>query len=337
MNPVITFALFTHNQEQFIAEAVRGALNQTYSPLEIIISDDCSTDTTFSIIEKEIADYTGQHEIRLNRNVRNIGFAASINQVMNWAKGQLIVVASGDDVSLPDRVHKIYQLYRSSNGRALSLYSSAILIDEFGRTIEEHHASPDTRTLTLAWLSKHLGGVLGCSHAWDRRTFDVFGPMDETVIREDVVIPYRSALLGEIKFCDEPLVLYRSHSNNKWIGELERVRAPKDLRSMLLKFADGNIAIYKNRLRDLDAMFQLYPERQIQWNELILKASKSLCEMEEEKRLLVSNSTLQQLRVILRSSIRGTSLRKLIKWTLIAFFPKMYLSRTRSLKARESI
>jgi len=39
--PLLTFALFGYNQEQYIREAVEGAFAQTYSPLEIILSDDC--------------------------------------------------------------------------------------------------------------------------------------------------------------------------------------------------------------------------------------------------------------------------------------------------------
>ena len=48
--PLITFALFAYNQEKYIEEAVQGAFLQTYSPLEIILSDDGSTDRTFEII-----------------------------------------------------------------------------------------------------------------------------------------------------------------------------------------------------------------------------------------------------------------------------------------------
>ncbi|RYZ44719.1 MAG: glycosyltransferase family 2 protein, partial [Sphingobacteriales bacterium] len=87
---LVTFALVAYKQEQFIAEAVRGALSQTYSPLEIIISDDCSPDRTFEIIQQEAASYTGPHTIRLNRNERNIGLSAHINQVMTMITGQLV-------------------------------------------------------------------------------------------------------------------------------------------------------------------------------------------------------------------------------------------------------
>ena len=53
--PLITFLLVSYNQEAYIREAIEGALAQTYSPLEIVISDDCSSDATFSLI-KEACD-----------------------------------------------------------------------------------------------------------------------------------------------------------------------------------------------------------------------------------------------------------------------------------------
>ena len=132
---LVTFALFAYNQERFIAEAVRGALAQTYSPLEIILSDDCSADRTFDLIRQEVSGYRGPHEIRLNRNETNLGFASHINRVMEMARGQLIVAAGGDDVSLPDRVEKLFAAYASSNRQAMSLYSNATVINEEGRAL----------------------------------------------------------------------------------------------------------------------------------------------------------------------------------------------------------
>ncbi|MCK5536618.1 MAG: glycosyltransferase, partial [Bacteroidales bacterium] len=60
--PLISFTLFAYNQEKYIQEAVEGALSQTYSPLEIVISDDCSTDRTFEIIKELTEDYSGPHK-----------------------------------------------------------------------------------------------------------------------------------------------------------------------------------------------------------------------------------------------------------------------------------
>ena len=53
--PLVSFTILCYNQEAFIREAVEGAFSQTYSPLEIIISDDCSKDQTYEIV-KQMAD-----------------------------------------------------------------------------------------------------------------------------------------------------------------------------------------------------------------------------------------------------------------------------------------
>ena len=58
-NPLISFVLLAYKQEKYIREAVEGAFAQTYSPLEIILSDDASPDGTFEIIQEMAAAYQG--------------------------------------------------------------------------------------------------------------------------------------------------------------------------------------------------------------------------------------------------------------------------------------
>jgi glycosyltransferase involved in cell wall biosynthesis len=61
---LVTFALFAYNQEKYIREAVEGALAQTYEPLEIILSDDCSSDRTFETMREMAATYDGPHQVK---------------------------------------------------------------------------------------------------------------------------------------------------------------------------------------------------------------------------------------------------------------------------------
>ena len=100
--PLISFCLFAYNQERFIRKAVEGALSQTYSPLEIVLSDDCSTDSTFEIIKEMTDCYHGLHSIVLNRNPKNLGVGGHVNRVMEIAQGILVVAAAGDD-NIPTR------------------------------------------------------------------------------------------------------------------------------------------------------------------------------------------------------------------------------------------
>jgi hypothetical protein len=82
---LLTFALFAYKQERFIQKAIEGAFSQTYSPFEIILSDDCSHDRTFGIMRDAAANYGGPHKVVLNCNPKNVGLAEHVNRVVGLA------------------------------------------------------------------------------------------------------------------------------------------------------------------------------------------------------------------------------------------------------------
>ncbi len=201
------------NSEKFIRESIEAAFSQTYEPLEIVLSDDCSTDQTFEILKTTASEYHGPHKIILNRNEKNVGVSGHINRVMEICSGQIVVIAAADDISDPNRVQKTYEAFVESGQKALSIHSSCILIDETGeetgiaQDYEKYETDLESVIDNGTWL-------YGCTHAWHRLVFDKFGPLPLEVRREDEVIPFRSLLLGTISYIREPLVRYRSHAGN---------------------------------------------------------------------------------------------------------------------------
>ena len=101
--PLVTISMITYNQERYVRDAVRGALAQTYEPLEIVISDDCSTDGTWNIIVDEVESYRksgGIHKnIVLNRNEKNLGIIRHCQAQQSRIHGELRVGNAGDDIS----------------------------------------------------------------------------------------------------------------------------------------------------------------------------------------------------------------------------------------------
>ena len=77
--PLATLIMLTFRQQDFVRAAVESALAQTYEPLEIIISDDCSDDETFSIIESVVAEHRGPHQVSCYRNQVNLGLIEHVN------------------------------------------------------------------------------------------------------------------------------------------------------------------------------------------------------------------------------------------------------------------
>ena len=92
----VSFFLFAYNQELYIREACEAALAQDYADLEVVFSDDCSTDRTFEVMQEVARVYQGPHKIVLNRNRENQGLIGHVNLSHQISSGDLIVVAAGD-------------------------------------------------------------------------------------------------------------------------------------------------------------------------------------------------------------------------------------------------
>jgi glycosyltransferase involved in cell wall biosynthesis len=222
--PLVTFALFAYNQEHYIREAVEGAFSQTYSPLEIILSDDCSSDSTFTIIEELAASYQGSHKVILNRNEKNLGIAGHCNRVMELSSGEWIVFAAGDDISLPSRVSTTLRVAEQHP----DAYSVMLGVTAFGEgrsgpvVLERVTRFPDT-------LKRGNGVTVGASHACRRESYSLFGPVPKGVW-EDTTLGFRSSLLGTIVTSGEVAVRYRLHpesvSSSQILGQtgLPRIR-----------------------------------------------------------------------------------------------------------------
>lgn len=204
--PLVTFALFAYNQEKYIREAVEGAFSQTYSPLEIILSDDCSSDRTFEIMEGMAREYKGPHVVKVRRALENGGLANHINRVALIAQGSIVVVAAGDDISDPKRTECHVKLYinHPKTFAVLSDYRA------FPNPERKSYATPSTDLITLAEIIYNGGGVqIGATYSYRKTCLTRPQPIPEWLTSEDRLLPYRAALLGRVRAIREPLIAYR--------------------------------------------------------------------------------------------------------------------------------
>lgn len=243
-----TLVVFCYNQSRFIRDAVSGALAQTYSPLQIIFSDDGSTDDSFLIIERLTGDYSGPHRLTLNRNLENLGIGGHVNSVMALATGEIIVGSAGDDICDPERVAATVEAFRRAGPAAYSVWSSCRYIDEAGRPVQRRFPRPGGSHDDLA-IVRNRYRVLGATHAWRRDVFDLFGRLLPDVMFEDNAISFRSHLLGSIAFIDRPLVSYRAHASN--ITNFVRVADPRRLYAGAARRASWALIGIEQRERDL--------------------------------------------------------------------------------------
>lgn len=246
--PLVTFALLSYNQERFIREAVESAFAQEYRPLEILLSDDCSADGTFEIMREMAAGYRGSHTVVLNRNATNLGIGGHVNKIMEMAKGELIVAAAGDDVSLPHRTTRLVKFWLEG-GRPSALCSRVQVVDARGEPLDSSgwdaafyryvaEAEKGTIERLRMYVRDHTPEIAGATEAWSRGLFEAFGNFGAGLVQEDRALALRAWLLNGIGYLDEPLVLYRTHGENVWYRRLPTNRSVQGFRKLedLLSF-----------------------------------------------------------------------------------------------------
>lgn len=216
--PLVSFIIVTYNQENYIGDALDGALSQTYSPMEIIVSDDCSSDNTMGVVEDVVSRYSGQHQLRINRNEVNLGIAQNVNKAMQMANGEIFIVAAGDDKSFPERTQRTVDLFSQYPQVVCINFNSILCNRDLKPMAQKQVAVKEREALSIINMYDYCeftDFVLwsGDARSIRRSVYDVFGPL---VYGKDEDSAYfvRSLLLGGVCHSQEPMSWRRIHGMN---------------------------------------------------------------------------------------------------------------------------
>jgi len=210
--PPVTFLLTAYNQPDFIEASVASALAQTYSPLTIVISDDCSSDDTLARIERMVATYRGPHQVRINRNAKNIAIG-HVRDLLPLVETEFVVLGHGDDLFMPDRVEK--QLARMVEKDLAAVACNAIEIDAVGREKGPRFKSGEKPSLDEVLRVGRNPAQLGAILAWRMELFREFPEPDPPTRRIDQIVSFRALLKRGLELMPEPLVKWRNHGKNR--------------------------------------------------------------------------------------------------------------------------
>lgn len=242
----ISLVLMAYNQAAYVAEAVMGALSQEGPPIEIILSDDCSQDDTFRIMQQAVEAYRGPHRVILRRNATNIGLIAHYRTVFELSSGDVVIVAGGDDVSLPDRAVRIREVFDTTD--AWLVYSHATCMDLDGNEMPpiylgaKFHQGADLYTVATA-----SSLYVGATGAYRKDLFRKYGHVGNPRAYEDLVYGFRAALENRIAFIDRPLIRYRVGSG---VSTRDRQPDPALKRAANVRRLRTQYAVLSQRRRD---------------------------------------------------------------------------------------
>lgn len=134
---MISFVIPNYNRSEFLAECIDSLQRQTYKDWEAVIVDDCSTDSSWQLLEWFAAQ---DSRIRVFRNEKNYGIAMTRNIGVSCASGDYIAVMDSDDICSPDRLKKELRLLEKSG--VDFVYSSYVTSDAEGHPMRNGWVMP---------------------------------------------------------------------------------------------------------------------------------------------------------------------------------------------------
>lgn len=205
---LVSVALCTFNGSRFLHEQIESLLDQRNVELEVVISDDDSSDDTWPLLQSWAAR---EPRIRLFRNAGRLGYAANFAQAMTLCRGEFIAPCDQDDIWSPDKLSRLV----SHMGEHVLCYCDSALIDEQGRNLGQRVSHrlgvyQGSGMLPLCFWNNVSAHALVFhrrvpADAW---TFplDCFHDWWLTVV---------AANSGSVGYVDEPLEAYRQHGRSQ--------------------------------------------------------------------------------------------------------------------------
>ena len=211
--------------------------------MEIIVSDDNSTDNTFTIIQEFVDQYGGAIPFILNKNPQNLFITGNLNKAIELSHGKYIIFSAGDDTKAgPNSVRQFVKYIKEMD--VLSLTSNAYIIDNNSNMIGS--LMPVSDNTIVYDIQDYLNGNInscGAARIIDRELLNIFGMLNDDCQTEDSTTNLRAILSKGLGYVSTPLVNYRVDGNNVSIGP-----------SILNRF-DPN-KIYSQYVRDLNTAYE---------------------------------------------------------------------------------
>ena len=199
---LISIILPVFNGEKHLAQSIRSCLDQTYSNIELIIVNDCSTDGSLGIAQKFAAE---DRRVRIISNKENRKLPASLNVGHRLAGGRFLTWTSDDNFFEPEGLEVLLKEINRSN--ADIVYSNFNIIEEDGSLRREMSLGKGDSLI--------LGNTIGACFLYTSTVFERNGGYDEELHAVEDYDFWLQALLHS-EFCHVPATLYnfRSHGNS---------------------------------------------------------------------------------------------------------------------------
>jgi glycosyltransferase involved in cell wall biosynthesis len=214
----LSIALCTYNGSKFLREQLQSLANQTLMPFEVVITDDCSTDDTISIVK----EFSNVLNIKVFVNNSPLKVTKNFEKAISLCSGDIILMCDQDDIWQPDKLAKINQ-YFNENPNQLAVFSDANLVNEQGISLHKNFWSavrflePQIQQFKEGkQVELLLAGnrTAGCMMAFRKVLMEkiIPFPIHIPLMIHDNWITIVAGMLDSLGMIEEKLISYRQHS-----------------------------------------------------------------------------------------------------------------------------
>lgn len=234
--PLVSIVIPVYNGSNYVEEAIKSAINQTYKNIEIIVVNDGSTDDGNT--EKIAKKY--KDKIRYYSTKKNSGVATALNLAISKMNGQYFSWLSHDDVYYPYKISTQVEHLSYLDNKHTIIYGEWDFIDsqsKFIRSVKLHQTySIDKLNTPLYPLFR--GIIHGCSLLIPKACFEQVGLFDQNLkTTQDYDLWFKFLRKFPIHFVPQPLLQSRIHKeqiskniptayqedNNIWIRFMQEI------------------------------------------------------------------------------------------------------------------
>lgn len=239
---IVTLILTNFNQKIYCLESLNSVLNQDYPYSEVVVVDDHSTDGSEKLIEQKLAgfhaaDKTGKRVVYI-RNEQNLGVARTYEKAISVAKGELIVICGGDDVSHPNRARVIAEKWIAAGKSPTVIFHGFEKIDKA------------SNRLGTDWWRLTIKNPIGAAMAFAAKPCRHYSPIRFFLGYEDNIYARRAYAFGDVLYIDDVLVDYR-------VGDGDSTRGTYRQQRIRISRAMSNAA--KQTLLDVEEVKDIIP------------------------------------------------------------------------------
>lgn len=210
-NDVITIIVLCYNHESFLEQSINAVYAQTYTNIQLIVTDDCSIDGSVALIQQLKAERNFETVI----NEKNIGLNATLARALALAKGEYIAIISADDYMLPHKTATEYNFLKQHDFEAV--YANGFSVENNNQRLIKLNPvfqSGNNKAILEYVYQYDWGAPLLQSGLFHKTVWVHTLPLRVQYKSDDWAFLIYTFQHFKTGFINEPVFCYRLHANN---------------------------------------------------------------------------------------------------------------------------